>query len=352
MYFIYVSGGDTMQALLSSGDNKMALAARFPVLSRHFPGLLAAATVALAATFLSEHYGGPVMLYALLLGMAFHFLSQEGVCVDGIATAARLVLRIGVALLGMRITFGQIAALGIEVPLLMVGAVAATILGGLGIGRILGQRRDFSVLSGGAVAICGASAALAIAAMLPRHRHSERDTIFTVIGVTTLSTLAMIVYPMICAAFGLDAVQSGIFLGGTIHDVAQVVGAGYSLSPQAGDTATFVKLFRVALLLPVVMMVGIAFGHRSDAGEKPPILPLFLVVFAALVAVNSTGMVPVMVGDAVNSLSRWCLVTAIAALGMKTSLRAMTELGWRPVILLLGETMLMAVLVLVALLLG
>jgi uncharacterized integral membrane protein (TIGR00698 family) len=262
-----------------------------------------------------------------------------------------LVLRIGVALLGMRITIGQIAALGIEAPLLMVGAVAATILAGLGIGRVLGLRRDFSVLGGGAVAICGASAALAIAAMLPRHAHSERDTIFTVIGVTTLSTVAMIIYPMICSAFGLDPVQAGIFLGGTIHDVAQVVGAGYSLSPQTGDTATFVKLLRVAMLLPVVMMVGLSFGRRGGEGKKPPLLPPFLIVFAVLVAVNSTGVVPTEVGAVLNGLSRWCLVTAIAALGMKTSLKAMTELGWRPVILLVGDTVLMAALVLAAVLL-
>lgn len=327
----------------------MPLALRLPSLSRHFPGLLAAATVAVAATFLSEHYGGPVMLYALLLGMAFNFLSLDGACVDGIATASKLVLRVGVALLGMRITFDQITQLGVGVPLLMTGAVAATILGGLVMGRLLGQGRAFAVLTGGAVAICGASAALAIAAMLPRGVKAERDTIFTVIGVTALSTIAMVLYPMICGWLGLDDLSSGIFLGGTIHDVAQVVGAGYSISPQTGDTATFVKLFRVALLLPVVLMVGLAFGRRAGEGDKPPLLPPFLVVFALLVTVNSLVAVPAGLALAVNSVSRWCLVAAIAALGMKTSLKAMAELGPRPILLLVGETVLMAGLVLAAL---
>lgn len=314
-----------------------------------FPGILAPATVGVAASFLSDHYGGPAMLYALLLGMAFYFLSQDGRCVQGIEMSSRLVLRIGVGLLGMRITVGQIAALGIEVPLLMVGAVAFTIASGLVVGRVLGQRRDFSVLSGAAVAICGASAALAVAAVLPRHRHSERDTIFTVIGVTTLSTLAMVLYPMLVSAFGLDATDAGIFLGGTIHDVAQVVGAGYSLSAKTGDTATFVKLFRVTLLLPVVMMVSLAFGASrgklAEGGRRPPLLPPFLVAFALLVALNSTSILPVWVGEAASGLSRWCLMTAIAALGMKTSLKAMGELGVRPVLLLVAETVLMAVLV-------
>jgi len=316
-----------------------------------FPGLLAAATVGLAASFLSDHYGGPTMLYALLLGMAFHFLSQEGRCVEGIATASRSVLRIGVALLGMRITLGQIAALGVETPLLMVGTVVFTTLIGIVAARLMGLGRAFGVLTGGAVAVCGASAALAIAAVLPRTRHSERDTIFTVIGVTTLSTIAMIVYPMIVKTFGLGPDSAGIFLGGTIHDVAQVVGAGYSLSPQTGDTATFVKLLRVAMLLPIVMAVSLAFGGSSTEAKKPPLLPPFLVAFAVLVGINSTGWVPPLVTSGLNDLSRWCLVTAIAALGMKTSLKAMTELGPKPVILLLVETVLMAALVLGVLLL-
>lgn len=330
-------------------EMKMILVAQARQLNRHFPGLLAAATVGIAATFLSDHYGGPAMLYALLLGMAFYFLSQEGACVVGIGTASRLILRVGVALLGMRITLGQIAQLGWQVPALMTALVAFTIGCGLILGRLLGQERDFSILTGAAVAICGASAALAVAAVLPRHPHSERDTIFTVIGVTGLSTLAMILYPMVAAAFGLDPVQAGIFLGGTIHDVAQVVGAGYSLSAETGDTATFVKLFRVSLLLPVVALVALAQGGRGGSGEKPPLVPPFLLVFALLVGVNSTGLVPLAVTDAVNGLSRWCLITAIAALGMKTSLQAMAGLGLRPIVLLVGETVLMAGLVLAAL---
>jgi len=320
------------------------------MLRTQFPGLLAAATVGLAASFLSDHYGGPTMLYALLLGMAFHFLSQEGRCVEGIATASRTVLRIGVALLGMRITLGQIAELGIETPLLMVVTVIFTTLVGVAAARLMGLGRAFGVLTGGAVAVCGASAALAIAAVLPRTEQSERDTIFTVIGVTTLSTVAMIVYPMVVSGFGLGPTSAGIFLGGTIHDVAQVVGAGYSLSVPTGDTATFVKLLRVAMLLPIVMAVSLAFGARNAQGQKPPLLPLFLVGFAVLVGINSTGWVPPLLTAGLNDLSRWCLVTAIAALGMKTSLKAMTQLGPKPVILLLVETVLMAALVLAVLL--
>ncbi|MGE4281821.1 MAG: YeiH family protein [Magnetospirillum sp.] len=323
----------------------MAQAVLFPAVQRQFPGLLAAATIGVAATFLSDHYGGPAMLFALLLGMAFNFLSQDGPCVDGIGTASKSVLRLGVALLGMRITADQVISAGLEVPAMMVAAVAFTIGLGLFLGRLMRQERDFSLLTGCAVAICGASAALAVAAMLPRHRHAERNTIFTVIGVTTLSTLAMILYPILCKLFGLDHLQAGIFLGGTIHDVAQVVGAGYSISPETGDTATFVKLFRVAMLLPVAVLVGMSMGRGAPKSERPPLLPPFLIGFIVLVAVNSTGLVPPLVVEGVNQLSRWCLVTAIAALGVKTSLKSMVELGLRPVLLLVAETVGMAALV-------
>ncbi|MEO3435422.1 putative sulfate exporter family transporter [Inquilinus sp. CAU 1745] len=311
------------------------------------PGVLVAATIAMAATFLSEHYGGPVMLFALLLGMAFHFLSVEGRCVAGIDLAAKQILRIGVALLGARITAEQIMALGPTPVLTVIAGVALTLGLGVLIARILKLDRAVGVLTGGAVAICGASAALAIAAVLPRGANAERDTIFTVIGVTTLSTLAMILYPIIVGLFGLDHQAAGIFLGGTIHDVAQVVGAGYSVSQETGDIATFTKLMRVAMLVPVVVTLSLLF--RPGEGVRPrgglP-LPWFLVVFAILVVVNSLHLIPSPAVVAANDVSRWCLVTAIAALGMKTSLKAMAQVGPKPVLLLVSETLFLALLVL------
>ena len=142
----------------------------------------------------------------------------------------------------------------------------------------------FGVLSGGAVAICGASAALAIASVLPRDENRERDTILTVVSVTALSTLAMILYPVFATSIGLDHKQAGIFIGGTIHDVAQVVGAGYTISNETGDIATYVKLLRVAMLLPAVFAISFLFARNGGDGEGArPTLPLFLVGFAALV---------------------------------------------------------------------
>jgi uncharacterized integral membrane protein (TIGR00698 family) len=313
-----------------------------------FPGVLACAVLSTAATFLSQQYGGPVMLLALLLGMAMNFLSAEGTCGPGIAFTARTVLRIGVALLGLRITAAQIAALGWHPILLVVVSVAVTITVAMIAARLLGFRGRFGLLTGGATAICGASAALALSASLPSHPLKERATLFTIVGVSCLSTVAMVLYPVLARALGLDAQQAGIFLGATIHDVAQVVGAGYSMSHETGDVATVIKLMRVATLLPVIVFAAGVTRLQGEAsgGKRPPLLPGFAVAFVGFVALNSAGFLPATVVSLGNDVSRWCLVAAVAAIGMKTSLRDLAEVGLKPIMLMLGETTFLAVLVL------
>lgn len=317
-----------------------------------YPGVLVAGTIAIAATFLSRTYNSPVMLFALLLGMAFHFLHEDGRCKAGVEFASRTILRIGVALLGARITTAQIASLGVAPVVMVIAGVTTTTLFGLWAGKRLGLGKYFGVLSGGAVAICGASAALAISAALPKFDKKERDTVLTVVGVTTLSTVAMVIYPLIARALSLSDAQAGLFLGGTIHDVAQVVGAGYMISQEAGDISTYVKLLRVAMLIPVVLCISFViarYGSDSANGSAPR-FPLFLIVFILLVAINSLLPVPPSAISLAGTISSWCLVTAIAALGMKTSLRDLVKVGWLPVGLMVAETLWIGLLVLVAIL--
>jgi uncharacterized integral membrane protein (TIGR00698 family) len=315
------------------------LTARAFVLSV-YPGVLVALTIALAASWLSQHYAAPVMLFALLFGMTFHFLHEEGRCIPGIEFASKAVLRTGVALLGARITVEQMADLGVVPIGMVVVGIVTTLLVGVILARLLGLSRGFGLLSGGSVGICGASAALAIASVLPKTKESERDVILAVVVVTTLSTIAMILYPMLVTVIGLDHQRAGLFLGGTIHDVAQVVGAGYMISPQTGDVATYVKLLRVAMLLPVVLSVAFIMTRNSGAQSRAKVpVPMFLLGFAALVAVNSLGFLSKPVVDAASELSRWCLVVAIAALGMKTTFKALLAAGWRPVAVMVAETL-------------
>lgn len=307
------------------------------------PGLLLALTIAAAATFLSEHYGAPVMLFALLIGMAFNFLSVEGPCAPGIAFAARSVLRFGVALLGARITFEQISALGLDAVLSVAALIALTIGSGFVAARLFGRGWRFALLTGGAVAICGASAALAIAAVIPHNEKTERNTLFTVVAVTTLSTVAMVVYPVLFRSLGFTEVQAGFLIGATVHDVAQVVGAGYSISDAAGEVATIVKLLRVALLPIVLLLIigALRFAPSAPAagGKARPGIPGFVIAFALLVAINSLGIIPDQVTSFTSDMSRWMLVTAISALGAKTSLKAMVEVGGGHVGMVLFETL-------------
>ena len=313
------------------------------------PGVLVAATIAVAATFLSEHYTAPVMVYALLLGMAFNFLTEEkGRTVPGIEFSAKTLLRLAVGLLGIQITFNDIMRLGPTPVFTVIAGVILTIGFGVVAAKMMRLDRSFGVLTAGAVAICGASAAMAISSVLPPSEKLERDTVFTVIGVTTLSTLAMIVYPIVISLFHLDHAAVGMFLGGTIHDVAQVVGAGYSVSEETGNVATFTKLLRVAMLLPVVMMLAISFRAGTGSGGSliKRTFPSFLLLFAALVVIGSLGVLPPEIVEFIKSASRWLLVTAIAALGMKTSLKSIVSVGGRAIALIVLQTLFLALFVL------
>jgi uncharacterized integral membrane protein (TIGR00698 family) len=142
----------------------------------------------------------------------------------------------------------------------------------------------------------------------------------------------MIGYPAIAAALDLLDLQTGRFLGGSIHDVAQVVGAGYSVSQLAGDTATVVKLMRVAMLLPVVFLISFLVSRRlreTSADGKVTLVPWFLVAFVVLAAANGFGVVPEQAAEMLVEVSRWLLVVSVAALGMKTSARDIMQVGPR-----------------------
>ncbi len=309
------------------------------------PGLLVTALVAMAAAFLGGHYKGSMLLFALLLGLALHFISDDKRCAAGIQFASSTVLRIGVALLGLRLTIDHVVTLGWQTVVALMVAVGLTIGLGLLLARLFKVESSLGVLIGGATAICGASAALAISSVLPKNANLERNTTLTVVGVTTLSTMAMVVYPLITQWLGFDAVTAGKFIGATIHDVAQVVGAGYSLSPEAGDAATITKLMRVAFLMPVLVVISLVVRARmvgaagAGSATKTPLLPWFTVAFVVLMLINSTGWVPIAVQSAASNVSQAFLVLAIAGVGLKTSLQEVTQLGWRPVAMIFLVTL-------------
>lgn len=321
--------------------------------ARIAPGLAATFIVALAATYLSDHYGAPPIIFALLLGMALNALSIEARYSPGINVSARTLLRLSVALLGLRISFAQVGALGWSTALMVMVAIPSTIIFGWVAAKVLKLDNRFGVLSGGAVGICGASAAMAIAVAWPR-KESERDTVVVIACITTYSTIAMLLYPAFLSHLNFDPIQTGRFLGGSIHDVAQVVAAGYASSPQAGDTATIVKLMRVAMLLPTVLLITLCNANRGgeSSQRKIALLPSFLVAFVVLAALNGFHIVPQPIASILTDASKWLLVISVAALGMKTSLREMMAVGAPAIALIAAETIFLGLLVLGWILMG
>lgn len=321
------------------------------VVVKYYPGVLIATVGGICAEAISLHYGAPPMLIALLIGLAIHFVYDQDATRTGINWSSRTVLRFGVALLGLKIAYADIVSIGLAPLLLVAAAMVVTMIVAVVAGRLLGLSDEFAALSGGSVAVCGASAAAAVSSVLPQHKHAERD-LAVVIGVVTLmATIAMIFYPMLVSALGLTPQEMGVILGGTIHDVAQVVAAGKAISPKVGDLATFVKLVRVALLLPIVMAVFFWLGRhaakaRKAEGQKIQYIPGFLVAFFIFAALNSLRLVPEIITDRGSVLSHYFLVISITAIGIKTDLKSVLGVGWRPFALIVIETLAMLAVVL------
>lgn len=376
------------------------------IAGRYLPGIMLSLVIAVAASFVSEHYGGPKFLYALLIGVAFHFLSENDRCRPGIEFSAKKLVRVGVALLGVRIVVSDVSALGLWGILGLAGAVVFTLCFGVLMARVLRVSPMFGLLSGGGTGICGISATMAISSTLPQSPESERCTLMSAIGIASLSTAVMVLYPLWVRWFGMTVPEAGLFLGGSIHDVAQVVGAGSILSPDIAKAATLAKMFRVAMLVPVVLTLSLVFrrtvaaeagmarplagavplqqpqipepvttgatgatgatvasvasvasaapamvpaaapqgasGTSAASARRPPLLPFFLVMFVLLVTVNSLGLIPPAVQHVASDLSGWALVVSISALGIKTSFEKIAALGWRPIALMVAEALFVA----------
>jgi uncharacterized integral membrane protein (TIGR00698 family) len=264
-----------------------------------------------------------------------------------------VLLRWAVACLGLRVALADIASLGTAVAVLVIVSMAVTILAGFALARSFGQQPGYGALAGAATAVCGASATLATATVVPHYQGKEADVAFVVVAVNSLATVGMLLYPLICVRLGFDPQTTGIMLGGTIHDVAQVVGAGYAVSEPVGNVAVIVKLFRVFLLLPVVLAIGWYFTRLGTAQRYARVpVPVFALVFLLLCLVNSAApYVPAAaplyapVKAALGLFSTWGLLIAIAALGLDTSPAAVARLGWRHVATVSGTTVVILIFV-------
>jgi uncharacterized integral membrane protein (TIGR00698 family) len=321
---------------------------------RNGAGVALSAAVAVAAVLaepllkrLSGGFSLPAMVLALFIGIALNRFANDPRFKDGISWCVKKLLRIAIGLLGLRIALGDILGLGVGIILVVLASMAVTIAASIWLARLLGQEAGYGALAGAANAVCGASATLATSTVVPNYRTKDADTAFTVVMANAISTVVMLAYPPLCLWLGLSARDTGLMLGMTIHDMAQVVGAGYSVSEPVGNTAVVVKLFRVFLLLPVVLAIGWWFmrqGQQAGDAKVPP--PVFAIVFLALALVNTVAMASPALAPAylpvkslLGEVSRWGLLLAIAALGLGTSLTAILAVGWRHVAVFMGATL-------------
>ena len=327
------------------------------------PGVLLSASVAVGAYFIAPWVGKilpiPAMVLALVIGIALNPLAAQARFKPGMAFCVRTLLRWAVALLGLRVALSDIAALGLGTGVTIIVSMILTLLSGFLFARMSGRSAGFGALVGSATAVCGASATLATSTVVPDYPGKDADIAFVVVAVNALATLAMVIYPPLCVLLGFDAQTTGVMLGGTIHDVAQVVGAGYAVNEVAGNTAVVVKLFRVFLLLPVVLAVGYYFTTQGvKHGEAKVPVPVFALVFLALCLLNSTmalgpSLLPVFtpVKAGLVEASNWGLLIAIGALGLGTSISTIIALGWRHVATVTASTAVIFVLITGALML-
>lgn len=298
----------------------------------YLPGTFVVAVAALAAAWLADHYAAPIVLMGLLIGLSLSFLSQDRRTHAGLDLMSQTALRIGIVLVGARITATQLAELGPLPFAMLVLIMLAVIVATVASARLFRQDSHAALLAGGATAICGASAALALWSLIGDKRVDQARFTLTLVGITVASALAMTLYPVLAAQLGLSDTQAGFLIGASIHDVAQAIGGGFSFSPQAGEVATIVKLTRVALLAPVLMLVALWLGRSEAGAARTKIsfrLPWFILGFLALAAVNSLIALPRIAQDGAATAAQALLLLAIVATAMKARLHLLLHQGWR-----------------------
>ena len=332
-------GGDPAQ----TGANTRPGAAPF------LAGIALCACLAAGAIGGASVSGIPSVVAGLVMGMIARSLLPgfAEASEPGIRYCSRTVLRIAVALLGLRLAAPDLAALGPRAIGIVAVSLVATIGTGYLIARPMLRDRHVAAVAAAAVAVCGASAALAVSAIFPQRAVLERMTTLVVIIVSLLSTIVMLVYPPLAAALGFSPAETALLFGAAIHDVAQVAGAGLAISPEVATQAVAVKMIRVAGLLPIVLGFGILLRAKHDGGARPQLLPAFLVAYLVLALIAGFGIAPPLLISLGSTAATWLLTAAVAALGLSTRLEDLRAAPPLLLVFLAAQTLLQLAIVVV-----
>ncbi len=251
----------------------------------------------------------------------------------GLTFAGKKLLRVGVVLLGLRLSIGQVTALGLPTLVLVVATVAVTFFGTQAIGRRLGLSKPLSLLIATGYSICGASA---IAAM-ESTSEAEEEEVAVAIGLVTLAgSMAMFALPVFAQMMGLSDDQFGTWVGASVHDVAQVVAAASTGGASVLAVAVVVKLTRVVLLAPIVAGVSLSRANEGDVNSdaaRPPLLPGFVLGFLGMMALRTAGVLPDVVLSGGKTIEGLLLTAALVGLGAGVRFDRLRKLGGRPLLL-------------------
>ena len=284
------------------------------------------------------------MIIGIILGMIYANslrMHLPDTWVPGIQFCSKKVLRLGIILYGFRLTFQDVLAVGTAGIVIDVIVVTVTIIGGYWLGRLLRMDRDIALLTSIGSGICGAAAVLGAEATL---RTKPYKTAVAVATVVIFGTLSMFLYPIAYRAgiLSLDSVQMGLFGGSTLHEVAHAVGAGNAMGGEIANITVIVKMIRVMLLVPVLLVLALWVASRKSAataeggevaGKSKIAVPWFALGFLAVIAFNSFDLLPAAVVDVINYIDTFLLTMAMAALGAETSVDKFKKAGAKPFVL-------------------
>ncbi len=311
-------------------------------IAKLIPGLALAIAIAIAAYGVNRLPGigflSPLIL-AILLGMAFHnLIGTPARAKPGIKFSLKRILRAGIVLLGLQLTFAQVIAVGATGFAVIALTLVATFTFTVWLGRRLKVDRKLTELIAAGTSICGASAVLATNTVT---RGRDEDVAYAVACVTVFGSLSMVLYPLAGGLLDMSSHAFGLWAGSSIHEVAQVVAAAYQRGTEAGDFGTIAKLTRVMMLAPVVLVLEAMTIRRRRAqgqtqaktGKSMPNVPWFVLGFIAMVGLASTGWLPQSFTAPAGTLTRFLLTVALAAMGLETDVRKLAGEGLRPALL-------------------
>ena len=306
-------------------------------------GILLMALFACAAFYIGEvdmmkAISFSPMIIGIILGMLYANSLRNNLpetWTPGIVFCSKRILRIGIILYGFKLTFQDITAVGLPAIIIDAIVVIVTILLGVFVGRLLKMDRSIALLTACGSAICGAAAVMGVDGAI---RPKPYKTAVSVATVVIFGTLSMFLYPILYRAgiFDMPADQMGIFAGSTIHEVAHVVGAGNAMGPEISDSAIIVKMIRVMMLVPVLLVIAFFVArdveNREDgSGVKTKIqVPWFAIMFLLVICFNSLDLLPASVVSFITTLDTFLLMMAMTALGAETSIEKFRKAGFKP----------------------